>query len=891
MKLLLEPLLLLARLFPRGFREQFGEDMRGQIRHDFADAYDAGPLAALSFSLLTALDLVRTALLEHIAPTWHTAPLATPQGDTMASMLQEWGMDIRFAARALRRSLGFTVVAAGTLGLAIGATAGMFGIVDTVLLHPFPYANVDRLVHIAATAPGSQLPEEFGVSAEFLLHYREHSKLLEDVSTYNSFTSTMRAGDRVERIRMSAPTSALFTTLGAKPILGRVPVPADGDGTAVISYAMWTTWFGNDSSVIGKQYNISGSSRTIVGVMSPEFRFPNEETMLWMSGEIDPGKITPGRFSSPLVGRMKPGVTPDALAAELTGISKGLPARYGGSANYARVIEQHRAIVRPLTEQLLGTVTRSLWVLQGAALIVLLIACANVANLFMVRAEGRQRELAVRGAIGASRSQLVRLQLAESLVVATLAAGVALVVVSVGLPLFIRSAPEGVPRLGDVGMSATLVLFTFATAFIAAMACGLAPAIRASSPDLTRLRDGGRGATRGRHLGRNGLIVAQTAFALVLLIGSGLLIRSFDKLSHVDPGYETKDILTFQIAPEGENLKDGPAYAAFDMNFMDRLRALPGVQSVGLVENVPLNEGTAVAPFRTERNINDTDAPTRVDYTYAAGDYFTTMGISLLEGELLAPRDLASTLGKVVVSKSAAERLFPGERAVGRRIFSPGDSAWFTVIGVVEDVKQNDFRQTSPGTVYFPLVGPQPRSWVISSPAYVVKTPRAEEIAPQIRALVKEVAPGAPMYRVFTMAELAKDSMVQLSFMSLVLGIAATLSLLLGAVGLYGVLSYVVAQRTREIGVRLALGARAEQVRRMVVAQGARVVGLGVAIGLGVALWSAKALGTLLFEVEQTDVTTYVAMSASLIAVGLLASYMPARRASNVDPIESLRGD
>jgi predicted permease len=327
------------------------------------------------------------------------------------------------------------------------------------------------------------------------------------------------------------------------------------------------------------------------------------------------------------------------------------------------------------------------------------------------------------------------------------------------------------------------------------------------------------------------------------------------------------------------------------MNFMDRLRALPGVQSVGLVENVPLNEGTAMGRFRTEAMSSDPDAGVRLDYTYAAGDYFTTMGIALLEGEPFAPRDLASTLGKIVVSRAAADRLWPGESAVGRRLHSPSDSAWFTVIGVVEDVKQNDFRQALQPIVYFPIVGPRPLSWAVSSPAYVVKTARAEFIAPDIRALVREVAPSAPMYRTFTMAGLARDSMVGLSFTMLVLGIASALALILGAVGLYGVLSYVVAQRTREIGVRLALGAKTGQVRRMVVAQGARVVVLGVAIGLAVALASARVLGSLLFEVATVDIATYLAMSASMVAVGLLASYMPARRASNVDPIESLRGD
>ncbi len=886
-------LLLLAGLFPPVFRERFGAEMREQVEQDYDAARSLGTLASLWFAIVTAVDLVFAALAEHVNPTWRAAPAITTEGEGMVSMLHEWKQDLRLAARTLARSAGFTAVAAGTLGLAIGVTAAMFGVVDTVLLNPLPFENTDRLVHIAATAPGSDLPEEFDAGEEFYLHYKEQSRLLEDISTYNSFTSTMRVGDRVERIRMSWPTNSLFSTLGVQPMLGRLPVADDESRAVLISHTLWTTWFGSDSSVIGRAYDIARERRTVIGVMGPEFKFidNNEETMLWISLEIRAADVEPGGFDDPLVGRMKPGVTIDEVASELTLLSKGLPARFGGSANYARIIEQHRAAVRPLEQELLGPAARPLWILMGAAGIVLLIACANVANLFLVRTEGRQRELAVRGAIGATRGQLVRLQMAEALLVAGLAAAIALVMAWTGLPLFVHAAPEGVPRLNEVGIDLTLTLFTLGTACIAALACGLAPAIRASSPDLTRLRDGGRGATRGRHWGRNALIVGQTAFALVLLIGSGLLMRSFSNLTRVDPGYDTTDIFTFQIAPEREDLVDGPTFAAFAMQFMDRLRVLPGVQSVGLVENLPLNEATRSGPFRTETMTSEADAGVRLDFTFAAGDYFTTMGIALLDGEPFSPTDLASTLGKVMISRAAADRLWPNDRAIGRRVYSQRDSNWATVIGVVEDVKQNDFRQSVQPLVYYPLVSPTPRSWAMSSPAYVVRTARAEFIAPEIRSLVREVAPSAPMYRTFTMAGLARDSMVGLSFTMLVLGIASALALLLGAVGLYGVLSYVVAQRTREIGVRLALGAGTGQVRRMVVAQGARVVVLGVVIGLGVALVSARVLGSLLFEVAAVDVATYVGMSVSMVAVGLLASYMPARRASRVDPIRSLRED
>ncbi|MGH7615797.1 MAG: FtsX-like permease family protein, partial [Gemmatimonadaceae bacterium] len=511
--------------------------------------------------------------------------------------------------------------------------------------------------------------------------------------------------------------------------------------------------------------------------------------------------------------------------------------------------------------------------------------------LFMVRAEGRQRDLAVRRAIGATRTQLIRSQMAEAIVVAGIAAVIGTVLAWVGLPLFLRAAPPTIPRLEEVSFNATTIGFTFGAALVASLACGLIPALRASAPDLARLRDGGRSATQRHAWTRDGLVVAQTALALVLLIGSGLLVRSFWSIRHVKPGYSTDDIFTFQIAPDSPNLPDGPAYARFDLDFLQRLAALPGVTSVGLVENVPLDESTANASFRTEDMPHQDDAGVRMHYTFTAGDYFKTMSIGVLRGRTFDTNDQLSNLRNVLVSRSAANLLWPGKDPIGRRLQRQGLTTWETVVGVVDDVMQDDFRTHGEALVYFPLVGPEPMSWIVSSPAYVVKTTRAETIAPEVRALVRHVAPEAPMYRVFTMASLERRSMIQLSFTMLTLGIVSALALALGAVGLYGVLSYVVAQRTREIGVRMALGAEASRVRRMVVAQGARVVTLGVAIGVTVALVSTRALTSLLFDVKALDVPTFVGMSASMVLIGLLASYVPARRASKVDPIESLRGD
>jgi predicted permease len=468
---------------------------------------------------------------------------------------------------------------------------------------------------------------------------------------------------------------------------------------------------------------------------------------------------------------------------------------------------------------------------------------------------------------------------------------VAVILAALSLPAFLRAAPPNIPRLADVHLNVITVVFTLGVALVSAVVCGLVPAIRASSPDLERFRDGSRGSTRRRSWARDGLIVGQTALALVLLIGSGLLVRSFWALRHVDPGYDTANIFTFQIAPEGPNLRDGPAYARFDLEFMDRLRTLPGVESVGLVENVPLNESTGSVRFRNEETSSAADAGTLLHYTFAAGDYFKTMGIDVQRGRPFDRNDHESNLRNVIISRGAANLLWPGQDPIGKRLQRQGLTTWETVVGVVDDVMQDNFRDKPNPLVYFPLIGPQLQSWIISSPAYVVKTKRAESIAPEVRALVRKVAPNAPMYRVYTMAGLAKDSMVQLSFTMLTLGIASVLALILGAVGLYGVLSYVVAQRTREIGVRMALGAEAGVVRRMVVAQGARVVAVGVVIGVVVALASTRALGGLLFGVKPVDAPTFVGMSASMVLIGLLASYVPARRASRVDPIESLRGD
>jgi putative ABC transport system permease protein len=472
----------------------------------------------------------------------------------------QWVSDFRHGWRALVRTPVFLVTSVTTLALAIGAVVGMFSVVKTVLLDPLPFPNPDRLVVLSGTAPGSDLPERFGLGQEFYLHYKERSRLLDGIFVFGGGTSTLRTEHRVERIPMAFPTNDIYGTLGVRPQLGRLPVPEDEDRVVVISDRLWNTWFGRDPAVIGKTYFVSGEMREVIGVMPPEFSFPTEDMLLWVAGEIRPSEIRPGQFGAPVVARMKPGVTREQLAEELTQLSKELPARFGGAANYARIIQQHSAVVDPVLDRIVGpTASTSLWVLLGAVTVVLLIACANVANLFLVRAEGRRRNLAVRRAIGASRAQLVRLQMIEAFVVALLAGVVAVILSALTLPVFLRAAPEGIPRLTHVRVD----LFTLAAAFglvvVAALVCGAIPSLHASSPDLNRLRDGSRGSTTRRHWGRDMLVVGQTALALVLLIGSALLVQSFARLRNVDPGYDTTDIYTFQFAPDQERLTDGPA--------------------------------------------------------------------------------------------------------------------------------------------------------------------------------------------------------------------------------------------------------------------------------------------------------------------------------------------
>ena len=811
----------------------------------------------------------------------------------MRGWLEAWTRDLILAARSLSRAPGFAAVTIATLAIAIGANTAIFSVVNSVLLDPLDFPAADRLVSIRASAPGSDLPEEFGPAPEFYIQYRDNAEMLEDIGMYRSAQTTVRADDRFDRLFITQATGDLFTTLGAQVQAGRLPTSEDPPGQVmVLSDWLWRSWLGADPEVVGRSYEVSGQMLTVIGVMQPEFRFPDARISLWMYQRLgDENQLRPGNFGFNFVGRVRPGVAPEDLEPQLRTLASRLPELYGGPPQYARIIEQHRPIVRTLQDALVGNVAGPLWLLMGTVGIVLLIACANVANLFSVRAEGRRGDLDVRQALGAGRAGLVRAQMAEPIILAGLGGIGGVILAWIALPILVRVAPESIPNLDLTSLDSTALIFTVGVTLLTAAAFGLAPALLFSSSRSVggMRRAGGVGA--GRTLGRDALVLVQTGAALVLLVGAGLLMRSFLTLSNVDPGYDTEDIFTFQVAPSRDELTDGPSYAQFHQDFAERVAALPGVESVGFANTIPLDEGAGTTRLHTEATLLSGEDPPPINFTWVGGQYFETMGIALESGRTLDRSDHVVGPPNTVISSAAAERFWPGEQPLGQLLrLSSDTTAWATVVGIVEDIFLRDFRQAAPDPmVYLPLVGPQPRTWAVGSPAYVLKSARADVIAPEVRALMNEYVPESPMYRVFTMEALADRTMARLSFTMLMVAIAAVLALILGAVGLYGVLSYVVSNRAPEIAVRMALGAEAQRVQRMVVLQGARITGAGVLVGLVAALMLTRALDSMLFGVGSLDVPTFVLMSGVMIAVALVASYLPARRASRVDPMQALR--
>lgn len=809
-------------------------------------------------------------------------------------MLEKWLRDLKHAGRGLVRTPGFTVTVVATLALAIGANAAIFSVVKPVLLEPLPFPNADRIVSIGGTAPGTEQPEEFGVPDELYFEYRESVPAIEDAALYGTGSSTTRAEGQVDQLFVTQATPSFFSTLGAQPLLGRLPNDNDNGTVVVLSYWLWQSWFGSDANVIGRSYTFANQNRTVVGVMKPEFRFPDERVAFWVPMTIRAAQVTPGGFGPQMIARVAPGTDPARLTAQLEPLARRVQQRLGGPDPYVRIMQHHRAIVTPLRDHLVGKIATALWVLLATVGIVFLIACVNVANLFTVRSETRRVDLTVRRALGAGRGDLIRSQLTEAMLLAAAGGVIGALIAWAGVPLLVRAAPDAVvggfsgapiPGLATAHLDRSALLFTAGISVLAACVFGLLPAIRMSGTRPGTLQHAGRGIVGRGGYTRDVLVAAQTACAVVLLVGAALLMRSFWRLSHVDTGYDTKNIFTFQIAAGRPDLNDRASVSRFQYSFMQRLAAIPGVESVGFITTLPLDEGAGRVNITTPKiDASGAEAPL-IRNAAAGGAYFQTMGIRLVRGRYFERIEEEQGISSVIVSEAAARILFPNEDALGQKVRpAAGGQTWFTVIGVVEDVKVDDLRRQTPDPmVYLPGVS--------TSPAYVMKSGRADRLAPEVRAIIREVVPQSPMYRIFTMESLAARAMASLSFTMLIVGMGAVLALVLGAVGLYGVLSYSVMRRSQEIGVRMALGAEASAVRRMFIWQGTRMTIAGVLVGALAAVALTRYVQTLLYGVERLDLTAFAGMSAVMLAVALFASYIPARRASRVDPLVALRGE
>ena len=812
--------------------------------------------------------------------------------------------DLRYSARALARTPRFTIIAAFTLALGIGSTTAIFSAVNGVLLKPLTYPESDRIVGVWHSAPDLGY-DQFGISPGIFYVYRSENQVYEEMGLYQGFTATLTGDGDPARIEGTRVNFSLFNVLQVSPLFGRTYTQEEdmpgAPNVIVISYGLWQSRYGGERSVLGHIIQLNGQPYEVIGVMPAGFNFADGQvrSQFWLPVGIDPESANPGSFSFDAIARLKPGATVEAADAQMVVLVERVRERWADAQMFINFLDAggFRPLVHGLQEEIVGDLQRPLWILLGTVGFVLLIACANVANLFLVRAESRQREMAVRTALGGSRWTVTKLYLSESFILAVLGGAAGIMLAWLGTPTLLGLAPPELPRLNEVTMDGNVLLFALAVTALTAILFGAAPALRYNVRSLLgMLRYAGRGTTSGRkhNRARNLLVVGQTGLALVLLVGSGLLVRSFWEIRHADPGFESEEILIFSLSLTSAEYQDASSIISFNQQLFERLRGLPGVEFAGGISEIPLGDNSRGTAYDIE------DFPTGPDelppmfwFKYATPDYFEAMGISILAGRDFEQTDYEQNLGNIVVSKPLVDHFWPDQNVIGKRIRFAGDTtatAWNQIVGVIEGVRDRGLREDPSETIYFPIVNAREENvWVTRNLTYTVRGRNVAGLTSAIRTQVWEMNPNLPIARMETMKEIVSDSVVQLSFTMLALGIAALMALLLGAIGLYGVLSYVVSQRRQEIGVRMALGAPPGTVLKMVVVSGARIAGIGLCVGLLGSIALTRLLQGLLYGTEPLDPLTFGAMSLVLFVVGLLASYLPARRAAAVDPMESLR--
>ena len=795
--------------------------------------------------------------------------------------------DIRYALRALARRPGFTAVAVITLALGIGANTAIFSVVNGVLLRPLEYPEPERLVSLRDSNPSKQLDSQ--ISPANFLEWQRQNTVFSDLATYRTVSYNLTSDGNPERLLAGRVSSGLFKTLGVGPILGREFAPEEDqlgrDKVAIISEGLWQRRFGSEASVIGKTLKLSGEDFTVIGVMPKNLRLPDQrERELWTPIAFTENEriYHHVRFVE-AVGRLKPGVTLDQAQAEMSAIASRLSEAHP-DANQGWTIR-----VAPVLDFAVGDARKILWILFSAVGLVLLIACANVTNLLLARAATRQKEMAIRVALGAGRLRLIRQLATESLLLALLGALAGWPMAVWGLKALIAIAPADLPRLADVTIDNRALLFTLGITLLTGLIFGLAPALQSVNANANQhLKDGGsegnRGGT-GRRIG-NLLIAGEVAVAVMLLVGSGLLLRTIWQLRNVNPGFDERNALAVTLQLSDKKYADTKQLAQFSERLVEQVSTLPGVEATGVVRILPIAHELTVGYYVEGKQRQPDNQLPQTNYSAVSADYFNAMRIPLVAGRTFNDRDNQQSPRVAIVSTELVHRVFPGENPIGRRInVTTGPENYREIVGVVGDVRQQGLVRGASAHVYEPFS--QAPSNFMTLIVRGSSDPTA--LVPAIRAKVIGLDHELPLQRVTTLDKIIANSIRQQRFTSVVLSVFAGVALVLAVAGLYGVVSYAVAQRTRELGIRLALGAQVGDVLRLVIKQGMTFVLLGEVIGIAGAYALTGLIQGLLFGVTATDKTTFVTVAVSLFVVALVACYVPARRATKVDPLIALR--